>query len=272
MEQKIQEQNGITLKEILNIIRKNIILLIVIVVLSTALGVVYARMQQPKYTATESVFFKAQNISNDNTSDNISVMIAYVDTVADFCDEGVVVDRANYHYDEYRKMKTKGEIASLKEYTDWSTTDDTYQGEVIEKGYYSASKISVKIEEKNNDNQRPFSFMVSYTDDNQELAQEKVVILVHALKMESKALNSNFEKKYFDGVEVQIIDAGQQGVSVNISRTKTIFLFFVLGVAIGLVGVYVIYLLDNTVKTKEELERITGTNILSVIEEQGGDK
>lgn len=272
MENKIQEESGVTLRELLGVIKKNVILLLVIVFLSTLVGIGYSRLQQPKYTAHEFVFFKAQNIDNSNTTDNISAMIAYVDTVADFCDEGVVVDRANHHYDEYLKKKNKGEIDNLNDYITWSTKNDTYQ--VTENGakYFSKGNIGIKIAEKDSDGKKPFSFTVSYTDDSQELSYIKVRILIHSLKMESVALNSNFERKYFDGVNVEIMDEGLQGISVDISRTKTIFLFMILGVAIGLIAVYSIYLLDNTVKSREELERLTGTNIMAVIEEQGGER
>ena len=41
---------------------------------------------------------------------------------------------------------------------------------------------------------------------------------------------------------------------------------------IAAVAVYVIGLLDNTVKTKDEVESITGGNVLSYIEYEGGKR
>ena len=108
MENKQREENGIGIKDLLYILKKKIILLLVIVVAVTAVGVVYGKMQKPKYTASQLVVLRAEDETVDpiNTTDNISAMIAYVDTVVAFVKTGAVIDRANYHYNEYLKRTT----------------------------------------------------------------------------------------------------------------------------------------------------------------------
>ena len=61
-------------------------------------------------------------------------------------------------------------------------------------------------------------------------------------------------------------------ISTNLTKNKTIILFFLLGLILGLVIIYFKNFLDNTIKTKEELEHISGLSVISVIEEQEGEK
>jgi capsular polysaccharide biosynthesis protein len=260
---------------VLYILKKRIALLLVIVVAVSVLGVLYARSLEPKYTATELVFLRARNEAHDNITDNVSAMIAYIDTVVDFCDEGVVVDRANYHYNEYLKMKADGDsgIEKVEDYTRWSERHEfTYESQDIGIDYFKASNIKTTIGEKTITGNSPFLFTVSYTEDYQDVALDKVKILVHALKLESVEDNSNYDKKYFYGVEVEIIDEGTKGISTDISVKKTIALFVVFGVILGLAAVFLSYYLDNTIKSKEELERVAGVGVMSVIEYLGGGK
>lgn len=303
MENKQREESGIGIKDLLYILKKKIILLLVIVVAVTAVGVVYGKMQKPKYTATQLVVLRAEDETVDptNTTDNISAMIAYVDTVVAFCKSGVVIDRANYHYNEYLKRTTsqdgkepqfvddadgkaidkyiKWSDMHREEYYDWKeqfidkqTGEDKYTGVELGVKYYSAGNVATEQGEKTINGTSQFNFTVSYTDDFRQDAIDKVKILVHALRLESVELDSNFQRKYFYGVEVEIQDKELKGVSSSVSFSKTVIMFLAIGVVLGLVAVYLSHFLDNTIKTKEELERVSGVGVMSVIEYLGGDK
>jgi capsular polysaccharide biosynthesis protein len=80
------------------------------------------------------------------------------------------------------------------------------------------------------------------------------------------------KNKYFDTVEVAMKDLGTMPVSTSSSKMKTILVFGVISVVAGVVVVYIKNLLDNTVKTKEDLNRITGVDLLASIDKQGGGK
>jgi capsular polysaccharide biosynthesis protein len=298
MENKQREDSGIGIKDLLYILKKKIILLLVIVVAVTAVGVVYGKMQKPKYTATQLVVLRAEDetVDKENTTDNISAMIAYVDTVVAFVKSGVVIDRANYHYNEYLKRTTNGEFKTdeegkaidkyitwsdmhREEYYDWrkqfvdeQTGEDKYTGLELGVRYYSAGNVATEQGEKTTNGNSQFNFTVSYTDDYRQDAIEKVKILVHALRLESVELDSNFQRKYFYGVEVEIQDKELKGVSPSVSFSKTVIMFLAIGIVLGLVAVYLSHFLDNTIKTKEELERVSGVGVMSVIEYIGGDK
>lgn len=274
MDNNENRENGSTLRELFEVLKRNIILLIVIVLLVTVGGVVYANIQKPSYTATEMVFFRAQNIEDSKTTNNINVMRAYVGTVADFCDEGVVLDRANYYYKCYEERKKTEPTIGVDDYILSLKIEDAYNGQTVEQTYISQNKISVQTHTPDENGHRPFSFSVSYTDDTEYQAWSKVKILIFAFGQECLETESEDteEKKYFDGVNVSIIDEGLKGTSTNVPKTKITLLFFALGIVAALIIVYAKSILDNTVKTKEELEQITGLGVMAVIYSQGGDK
>ncbi len=275
MDQDYNVEGSISIRDLLYVLKKNLILLFVIVIIVTAGGFVYANMQKPNYTAQELVFFKAQNISYNETTSNIKVMVAYVDTIKDFCNEGVVLDRADYYYDQFLQKNSKNDKYTVDAYISEIRKTDTYERKPNKIKYFDASAVSVQSSSSTSGN-KPFSFRVGYTAGTRAEAEQMVKILVLALKNESVERtipgDINSERKYFSGVNVDIIDEGLQGVSVDVNKTKTILLFIALGVALGVVVVFVKNFFDNTIKTKEELEYVTGFNVLAVISNQGGAK
>lgn len=276
MNQNENFDDSISIKELLYVLKKNIILLCVIVLLMTAGGFVYAKIQIPKYTAQEEVFFKAQNISYDENNSNMKVMVAYLDTVKDFCIAGVVLDRADFYYDQYLYKKSQDNDLTVNKFIQEISkpNKDTYVGQLCKVKYFSEDNI--KVHSSNSKSSSVFAFRVCYTEESRDVAIEKVKILVFAIKNESveriERGNINSERKYFSGVNVEIMDEGLTGVTTDFSKTKTILLFVILGVLLGVVVVFIKHLLDNTIKTKEELERLTGFNVLSVIISQEGEK
>ncbi len=276
---------GISIRDLFYVLKRNILLLLAVIFVFTIGGVLFANAQSPVYTARELVFFRAKSTETSSNSDviNISLMRAYVQTVTDFADEGVVIDRANYYYEEYKKSEFNGNvdtyIAKVVEVVvvDDKTGEtapkpgaDTYDGQITANKYYSKSSIGISTGAKADDGSAPFSFTVSYTDKTKTTSYEKVKILVLALRQECIEIDGA-DKKYFPGVDVEIIDDGPQGSpAINLSKNKTIMKFVVSGIVVAIVAVFLRNLLDNTVKTKEELERIVGVDVLSIIYTQGG--
>ena len=276
MERNINE-GGITLRELLRVIKKNIILLLVIVLLASMSGLVYANAQKPNYTAGELVFFKAHNEKGDETINNINIMQSYVDTIVDFCDEGVVIDRANFYYSEFVKQQSTKDGAlhgvNLEEFLKNidSVKTEYDNGAKSNINYFSSSRVTLITTKADTlTGQKSFSFSVCYTEDDKLLAYNMVRILVVAYSDECLALDGSGARKYFNGVEVEIIDEGSLGISTNVSKGKTILLFTAIGVVLALIVVYTKNFLDNTIKTKEDLEMISGLNVLAVINEQEG--
>lgn len=106
-QQTNQTERGLRFNDILISFKKNWILILVVVILFSALGVVYGKFQKPVYTARHQAFYSTRNIVIDdiNAAEHINAARAFMDTVADFADEEYVVKRADYLYGQYLKEK-----------------------------------------------------------------------------------------------------------------------------------------------------------------------
>lgn len=270
------ERSGIKFSQILKILKRNIILIALVLILALGTGYGYTKIQKPSYTAREGMFFKATNIQNPIVSYNVNAMRAYIDTVLDFCDEGVVLDRAEAYYVAYSNAKAEkaslGEQYSLKQFFENNDKNDVY---VIEENrvrqHYSKSAIRVSAE-KTEELETSFYFTISYTDGSYEEAAEKAKILSYAFDKESAKKITEDQFMYFDGIEVEMSNAGTVGVYSNTNKTSTIFLFGLIGIAASLLIVYLRCLLDNTIKTTEDIEEITGVSNFSHIGRRKGGK
>ena len=95
----VKERN--LFQQVFTIIKRNILLLLIIVIVATAVGWVYANLRTPNYIAEAQVLYSmgdGQDVTND-----VNTTHAYKETVMDFCDNGVVIDRANFYYKSYVK-------------------------------------------------------------------------------------------------------------------------------------------------------------------------
>ena len=396
------QKNG--LQEILNVLKKNILLILIITIVVTAIGGVYATLRKPEYIAEEQVLYSMGDRS-DVPSD-INTMNAYKETIMDFCDTGVVVDRANYYFFQYIKeyvdkgynldqfiqevqakegklqsyqneidtlVALKGKINDLIKLTAPDATKieslifqteieksallqqvliirqlralndqynsatvpaekenllrqiDTYQtylklskrsqehisavgtklnwpievdvdrekqitfinqsivaveGELTAlrastslyydkdaqtriTDYIQAERIGVN-EYSNATDEQTFDFGITYLDNTQETAIEKVKILVLAYGIESSY--------FFVDLKTTIEDMGPLPCRVDIEKSTIIIVAFVVGLALSLLIVYLIQVLDKTVKSKEEVEELTGHAVLACIETQEVEK
>ena len=268
------QSSGFSLQSLILMIRRRLALILAVVILATAGGVVYAYMQAPSFTAGRKITITVQGYDDvlGGTKNNVNSMVAYIDTIIDFCDEGVVLDRANYYYKEYANAKEKGnctDVDNFLERIQQGVIKDGYISGVtaVEEQYIKAKDLAIvnlgdKLETQ-------FAFNIKYTDGNKVRAYEKASLVFYAYKKELQAVSNDTgisEMKYFGGIEVFANDLGSLGVGSNTSKVKTVALFVIIGAVLGFVFAYAIHLLDNTVTSKHELERLTGTPVLSWID------
>lgn len=250
------------------------VLILAIVVVFTACGVGYSYLRKPNYTASEKIVYKAKNAFDDKTTNNINAMDAFVDTIVDFCDEDVVTDRANFYYTMFLNQKSKeGKDYTVKDFLAAEKENDSYNGQQVKTEYIEKSKIEVEVAEKDEENGAKFSFSVKYTDPSAQAAVDKLKILVFAIDTESRVTvvaDNKTVNKYFAGIENEIMDYGTEQITSDVSRMRIVLVAFILGALVACAAVYAIYLFDNTVKTKEELEELTGASSLSYISRQEG--
>lgn len=285
-EYNVERDEGNFLRDAIFVLRRNFILFLLVVVLVFGGGAVYSYLRKPDYVAKEKMVYTARNLEMDETTYNINAMRAYVKTIIDFCDEGVVVDRANYYYiqfkDKQREKANSDEKYSIKDYVkeienqEIDTYDaKNYTDKMRETRYIEQDKIGVTGLNNQNEESIQFSFVLTYKDKDKTAVVEKIKLLSLSLSKEimiSEVVDETVQNKYFDTVEVAMKDLGTMPVSPSSSKMKTILVFGVISVVAGVVVVYIKNLLDNTVKTKEDLNRITGVDLLASIDKQGGGK
>ena len=134
-----------------------------------------------------------------------------------------------------------------------SAATEEYQQTEQTTGGLKAGSVQVAYGEKS------MIFTMAYTDVSPELAEKKLDALI---QVASEIVP--------EGVEAEVVSLIPTQNDCNISESrsfvKLIALFTILG-AVLVIGFYSIaYLMDNTVKTKSELEEITGASVLAQIE------
>lgn len=277
MEENVKTSDSI-IKDIWFAFKRNLVLVIALVLFCTACGIGYAFIKKPNYTATEEVVCMAEDASNSNIVTNFNIMNAYINTIVDFCDEGVVIERANFYYiqyrNQYRNQSAQGSVTSLDEFIEDVRTEDPYvtnDNSPADKKYIVKEnvRVSAKVETNQTDE---YSFSISYTDPDLEQALIKAKIYVLAFEREIGTEKGTNGDRYFAGVKISIISLGNSGWSSDVSKVKFTIIGFAIGVVVAALAVYVISVTDVSIKDKEELERITGVSVLANIDHVGGKK
>lgn len=228
-------ESGISLKSILVLLWRNIIFIVLLTVVVAVAGGFYASTIKPTYTATRHVLVKAANSnSSSSASDYNDITVATVElpTVADFFKKEVVVNGAN----------------------------DSYGKEHF--GSISSGAISTSYNEEKR------FLTISYTDANKEVAKTKIDAVIQAGKTVIESTNEDGTPTYFSVyVEILPVDAGKASVSENSNKNTVIILSVVLGAVLSIGIVLLKNLLDDTIKSKEDLEKITGIKMLACIDD-----
>ena len=277
---------GISLAEILYVLRSHILLIVIITLLCTAGGFLYAKTKKPVYTASVPVQFEVQINAVDeagnpmSTVDQVSstnYLFAYLDTAVGVCKSGDVLDRANVYYNFYVESgKNIDEfISDIKA----AYTDTVKENRSEISGYEVTEELMTAYRDKwltvfntgttysssKNSADTVIYFRLWVKDLNAVYAKAFARIYAFAADISmNKVLN-------FGNTTSGLIDlaGASSGVSVSsdTSAKKTVIIAFALGLIVSLAAVYFIYLIDNTVKSKEQLEALSGANVIAYIED-----
>lgn len=275
----IEDSNkGTSFKNILLVLKKRFVLILAIIFLFTAGGLVLSLMQKPTYTAREQINLTAeyQYINNKGeiqTSNNrdFAIMLRYIDSFIDFCDEGVVVDRANYYYIEYLNLKDKQPNLDVETYVEKlraGALQDNYAPHVSKESHISKKNIKIVVPINDVDKESLFVFNFYYTDSNKTDAYEKTKIYCYAYEkeLESETTAQGLTiPKYFGSFKVEVEDLGTKAITSNNSRKKVVLTAVIVGVVASLLVVYIITKSDKTIKNKDELERIIDAPVLACL-------
>ena len=270
------------MKKLLLLMKKNIVLILAVLCAALAVGGAVAVIRDPYYTAAEPVDYSA-TIGSTVTADH-NAMLAYIDTVADLCDSGNVVDRANYYYDLFLKGNETDLSAFLAavraaEENDQTGEDNSAEGgDQTETGmvryetalasgdtediprYISASSIDTDY----GSSSQAYTFTVSLKDKDPVQARRKLRVLVTAFDLEVK--------NYFPGVTnsiSELVDSEEDiPVRADMPVSRIMIIALLAGLLLAAGAVYIAYLADNTVSDRDTLEKITGVKLLARLEDQ----
>ena len=238
MEEAIQEksnESGLNIRNLFGLFWRNIILMIVIVAVVSAGGLILAFMQKPTYTATRTfnVMFdnNGSQSSGNNQYNNITVAKVEMPTIIAFFKTQMVLVRAN---EIYAETGSTGKIRS---------------GSITAK--YDKADTPTRIA------------TVSYTDVTPELATKKATALFDA---EKEILDDPANELFNIRVKIKAVDEGQTVLTTNSKRSTYVLGGILLGIALAVAVVLIKYFMDDTVKTVEDLERLTGVKMLAKLE------
>nr|MBO4517399.1 hypothetical protein [Clostridia bacterium] len=283
-----EKKGGISLAEILHVLRSHILLILIITLLFAAGGFLYARNKKPVYTASVPVLFSVQ-VSADGEFDRVSsvnYMRKYMNTAAGICEKGIVLDRANVYYYFYQERYKKNgktidefmtDIKSVYNQSVKENREEIPGFEVNEtllnkyrNKWFNQNNIVVGYTASESDEELVIKFSLSVKDANATVAREMAYIYTIA-----SDFSLNYVLNFSDASTVittaglinLVRDSRGIGVSSNASTKKPIIIAAVLGLVISLAVIYVIYVIDNTVKSKEQLEALSGANVIAYIED-----
>lgn len=252
MEERLQtntvetEKSGVDFVTVLNVLRRFWILLVVTTILGLAAGVVYAKVKdKPVYTARESVMFitnvtkldMSSTTAGSSSTNNATLAKKYLPDLAVYLKSDLFVNRANEAYkQEY------GENA----------------------GSISSGGISISYSENS------LIFSISYSDSEEQVAKNKLKVLV-------ASSNETIQGADEEGSSIQGLIIGEDlelkptqnfpTVSVSTRAARITVVATVLGLIVGAAIAAIIYLTDNTVKNRYELENLTGSSVIAYIED-----
>lgn len=270
----MDQDNGLRLGELLKsafrALKRNIVLILAVVILITGAGAVLAYVKKPTYTATQSAVYKAEGV-NTNSREDSEYTSAYFETFVKFCNQGCVVDRANFYYEYYITHQFEDVDKFIEAVEMVSSTEDPLYYDAstdrVNKKHIASGNISVSASPSDS---QTVSYMVgvNYKDASPSLAKDKVKILLCAIEKEANLTNELGQKRYF-GVNVSVKDYEFKGVSSDWSKSRIIIIAFVVSIVVAVLAVYVVNLMDRTLRDKDELERLTGCDLLAYIESTG---
>ncbi len=271
-----------TFRNILHTAKKNLLLIIAIVIFATGIGGVLSVIIKPVYTATQKLIFVGSSQVSSSVANDYNAMNLFIGTIVDFCDEEVVVDRANFYYINYLNKRTENlpidPNYNLNKFLAYYTNgEEAYnpEWEVTQKEILK-NNISV-IAEMESAEKTKYIFSIQYSDSDRQAAVDKVNLLAFAIDAESNLKkevqvgeSTYLQNIYFEGLNSDITNLGTEKITSSVSVSRILTISIVFGLILAALIVYLKTAFDNAVKTKEELEAITGADVFAFISNKGG--
>lgn len=268
MENQQQVRHDDFLRRLYGAFIKNWILMIIIIAVVTVAGVVFSYFRDPNYTAVSKASFSVSDVKNNSYNNNV-LTNNFITTMVDFCDEGFVIERANYYYGEYIKSgkHINQFIADVETGVICTDYNQTVRGNYQGTAYITAGNLTVSTDSTDAD--RIYGFTIKYKDAEANLASDKARIIVLAIAEEVKVPGAEDGTTFYFGFSNVLITPSEKASStVDLTKRSIVLMFIIAGVVLSVLIVYVKGLFNHSVRDREELEKITGVSLLSYIDDQ----
>lgn len=261
-----ENENGESFVNIWLILKRYALFIIITAFVFCCAGFAYSRFRTPTYTASETLSY---NVSDNDAgvgydSKAVNSMIAYFDTVIDFCKTGKVLDRANAYYAEYLTRRIDGE-QNIDKFIKAKESEE-YVFNAEEQAKYATPINSDTVTVKGLGKNDMINIKISVENVSPEKA--KILVRIYALAIKLQAKNA-FGTSITTNVSENLpADSGTRFIEAakDISTFKILIIAGLLGLVLAAAVSYLLFIADTTVRNAEELARITGASLLSSIE------
>ena len=235
MADKVYEMKEEKSIPVFKILYKNLWFIIFLTVLCSLLAFGYSTTQvAPTYTASRSLILRTE-IADRDSENSQTVNQATL---------------AKRYFGTVKELIKSPKI--MKEVNDVYAVD----GQEIK-----SSAIDVIYGEKS------LIFKITYTDISEELAVEKLNVLIETFS------KSETVKQGIMADNVQFMHTQKEcDITKNTSQKKHAFLGGAIGAGLSVAIAFLVYLLDNTVKDKQEFEELTGVRVIAYVEKEESKK
>ncbi|MEG9430595.1 MAG: Wzz/FepE/Etk N-terminal domain-containing protein [Christensenellaceae bacterium] len=232
--------------------------------------------------------------SHEDQASNYTYLYAYLNNVEGICTSGKTIDRANVYYAYYRNYKEvyperdiNDFIKELNDLYNSPSTDNPDKtikdlrkelpkyvvNETNLNGYrnrwftFDTVGANFKYSANSSDTTVVFRLWVKNLDTSR--AREMACIYAFAADFSLNELLYFREGANLGNAGLINLAGSVSGVSItpDMSTLKVVVIATVLGLVLAFLTVYIIYLLDNTVKSKEQLEEMSGASVIAYIDD-----
>lgn len=269
MDTEKREEQGLSLSDLLFLVKRNIIMVIIVTMVFIIVGAVYGfKIKKPTYTATTTAIVYVDTSAGGNNptmANNFSYATYFTSTFSSFIKSNPVLSvtsetlKEKYSYNNITRDYLKSCVSVSTETNSLiltinakvSSRDDTKGREMAR--HIANTVIDSAIQEANKYKYDDNGNIILDKDGNPEYQYK---VLADKLVVMEK-VESNHDVTYRRGA------------------LTTILISFLIGLVLSFIIILIKYLTDDTFTSKESFEEVTGINVLSIIGKvtaSGGNK
>lgn len=241
------QDNGLTLSDIFRMIKSHLIVVLAIIIAFFAVGVVYAKMQKPKFKSEGSVIAAYDSTKYNEGATSISTEYTLsnyiIPTVLDIFTEEKTLSLA---VEKLEEMKASGELAA----GDSITVSSLRSG--LSMVHEDEKSLIIKV------------YYVANSADNAKKILSAIVESVIEV-LNTKKANGDPEYKVLND-NISVLSAANMGKQTG-SSSKYVIIFALLGIVFAAVYVFVRELFNNRLKSAADVEAIIDVPVFAVVPE-----